>query len=581
MTSAHRCAGCAGIGHLTALIDVPRSGSLSLASHRPSRRSEGRTPRHHRRAPADLILRGRILTMDATNPVAEAVAVRDARIVAMGALADIASLRSSTTEVRDFSGQVVMPGFVEPHMHYWGPAMFFRWVDCSVAVGPSRPGAKTFDDIVAKLKNAPPTQGDWTLGCQFDPSLLPDGAELTRDVLDDVGQGRPVAVLNASMHYLYVNSAALALAGITDDTPDPPGGFLGRENGRLTGAFGEPGAMALMFGVLPVLDEAGLRDNVVAIARRARAAGITSTHEAATGTLFGTAEARLLGDTIESMGTRTSYAIFDSAADAFVDSGLTPFAGTDLLRATSWKLIADGSNQGRSGYQVDPYLGGDERGHANFDRDYAAQRIRRAHDLGWQLMIHANGDAAAEMVVGAYEDALAAGEAAALRHRMEHCSFATTDHLRRMAALGVSPSFLIGHVAYWGRTLAERVVGWDKAQRLDPVRTAYDLGLIPSFHSDYRVTDFEPLRMVATAVTRRMADGGDVLGPDQRVSVAEAVAAVTTGAAWQIHAENDVGSLAVGHFADFAVVDADPFAVPADEIADIGVVTTFLGGDEG
>ena len=170
-----------------------------------------------------------------------------------------------------------------------------------------------------------------------------------------------------------------------------------------------------------------------------------------------------------------------------------------------------GSNQGRTGYQREPYLGSAERGAANYTADQLQEAIRYAHDHGWQVMVHANGDAAIDVALEAYEKALAGAEPTDLRHRIEHCSIAYDGHFRRMAAAGISPSFLMNHVYYWGKALRDNILGPGRANRLDAVASALRYGLRPSFHSDYSVSPICPLRSVQTAVTRSMRDGGEIL----------------------------------------------------------------------
>ena len=193
-------------------------------------------------------------------------------------------------------------------------------------------------------------------------------------------------------------------------------------------------------------------------------------------------------------------------------------------------------------------------------------------------MAHANGDAAIGDAIDAFREALDPSAGVGLRHRIEHCSFATADQLEAMAALGVSPSFLENHVYYWGRAFRDDIVGLAKANRLDPFATAIGRGLRVSMHSDYRVTEFEPLRMVQTAVTRRMRSGGDVLNPDECVSVEAAMRAITIDAAWQLHNDDRLGSIEVGKYADLAVLDGDPFTTDPDGIAELQVLQTLVGG---
>ncbi|MEY3361020.1 MAG: hypothetical protein RL531_739, partial [Actinomycetota bacterium] len=452
-----------------------------------------------------------------------------------------------------------------------------HWVDASpIAHG-------SFTDILATLREAAadlPADG-WLLAKRYDPSLLPDEPALTRALLDEVVPDHPAIVLNASMHFVYANSRAIATAGLDDASTAPSGGTFGRDaSGRLDGAFGEMPAIGRILAPVPLATQEQLQDNVIDVLRTAARRGVTRFHEASTGALFGAGELDILHALAAAarLPTRVSVAIVDNAARSFAATPVEPFAGDDMARVTSWKIVADGSNQGRSGFQTDPYLGTEDSGHANYPSAYLVDTIRTRAAEGWQIMVHANGDAAIAQVVDAYEDALDGLPATDLRHRIEHCSIPTEDQLRRMAAAGISPSFLMNHVHYWGRALRDPILGPERAGPLDPVASARRLGLRPSFHSDFNVTDIDPLLSVQTAVTRVMRDGGEVLNADECDTVAAAMRAITIDAAWQVHADDVTGSIEVGKYADLVLLSADPQRVPAHEIATVDVVATYLGG---
>jgi predicted amidohydrolase YtcJ len=528
--------------------------------------------------PADLLVVGSLVTMDPFNPTAEALAVRDGRIVGVGSRKDLDGLRGAATEVLELGDHVAYPGFVDPHLHLWPSALLDGWLDCSPFAHDS------FDDVLDVLRaaNATPDRNGWVLGQSYDPSLFAGQPQLTRDLLDRVVPDRPALVMNASLHFAYLNSRALALAGIHDDTPDPSGGSFGRVDGHLDGSAAEMGAVGLVLAAVPRKSQEEMADGVVHTVATAARRGVTRLHDALTGTLFGTAELDML-HALAAEGrfpARIGVAIADQARAAVEAAGLVPGAGDDLVRAQSWKLVADGSNQGYSGYQSDPYLGTDGRGRPNYTDDELSAAMARAHGDGWQLMVHANGDAAVEQVVSAYERALA-GEDPTVhdrRHRIEHCSLPNDDELARMAALGVSPSFLVNHVYFWGRAFRDDILGADRAGRLDPVASARRHGLRPTFHSDYTVTPVDPLRSVQTAVTRRMRDGGEVLNPAECDTVESALRGVTVDAAWQTHCDDVLGSLEVGKYADMVVLSGDPRIVDMEAIADLDVVETRLGG---
>jgi predicted amidohydrolase YtcJ len=526
-------------------------------------------------AKAELIFLGAVVTMNPNQPEADAIAVAGGRVVAVGTHQDVEGWRGPHTDVLELGDHVAYPGFIEPHMHIVASALLEQAIDCSPFVN------QRFDDVVERLRRSRRSSTDqWVIGRGFDPSLFEGEPLLTCDVLDQISPDRPMAVMNASMHFLYVNSVALDLAGLTDDAPDPEGGVFYRENGRLNGVLGERGAMARFLPHLPVLSPEELDDAIVRVLERAAAQGITQVHDAGTGVIFGAAELGLLHDLRRRsrLPIRISTALIEDARASWDASGVSPGDGDDWVRAVSWKIISDGSNQGYSGYQRTPYNGSDRRGQPNLTEDELTEAIRRAHLRGWQVMVHANGDAAIDLSLQAYARALEGTGQHDRRHRIEHCSLAHQEQLIEMARLGLSPSFLMNHVYFWGRALRDVVLGPERADLLDPVGSALAAGLRPSYHSDHSVSPLGALRQVQTATTRRMRDGGEVLNPNERVDVATALRGVTTDAAWQIHADDRMGSVRVGNAADIVVLSDDPRHVEPDAISDISVIETWVGG---
>jgi predicted amidohydrolase YtcJ len=242
--------------------------------------------------------------------------------------------------------------------------------------------------------------------------------------------------------------------------------------------------------------------------------------------------------------------------------------------------VADGSNQGYTGLQREPYLNSDSRGLAYTARqeliDLAMDRATR----GWHLAIHGNGDAAIDNVLDACEAVRDAGvDMSRVRARIEHCSILHDDQIARMKDLGVSASFLIGHVHYWGVAMRDEVFGEEKAQLLDRCKSAEVAGVGFSLHSDFMVTDPVPLHMIEMAVTRKTWKEPDyVLAPQERISVESAIRAVTSEAAWQLFSDHEIGSLEPGKFADLVILDQDPRAVDSDSLKNIKVVETWMDG---
>lgn len=562
---------------ITRMLSHAAFGPLQQALVTPVGRA-GLPGQRGQRTAADMIVYGKIATGDANGTSADAMAIKGGNIIGIGSASDVEGLKDPTTQIVDGGDGFIVPGFVEPHMHLWSTVLADSWLNCSAIENP------TFDDVVAKLKAeaANTAAGDWIQGQLFDPSLYAGEPELTRAILDQVSTEHPVGVLNASMHYLYVNSKALELAGVTEETPDPPGGFFGKTDGKLNGIVGESGAILKFMAVIPQRSQAQLAAGLIDIMNKAASVGVTSMREGLTGAVMGPGEFSLLTqlNAANRLPVRISTAQHGLLGnEAWASAGVTPGAGDDMVRAVAWKVLSDGSNQGRSGYMRDAYVGQpDNRGHANMDIEKCIALIKEGHDAGWQVMTHANGDAAIDMVVSAYEQALGdSADAGDHRHRIEHCSLATSEHFERMARIGVQPSFLMNHVYYWGRVFRDYIIGAERANELDGVASALAAGLRPSLHSDYSVSPMQPLLSARTAVERKLRDGGDVLNEAERVSPSAALRAVTSDAAWQVHGD-DRGTLEVGKKADYAVLSANPWEADPSTWADITVHETRIDG---
>ena len=253
--------------------------------------------------------------------------------------------------------------------------------------------------------------------------------------------------------------------------------------------------------------------------------------------------------------------------------------GDEWIRATGWKIVSDGSNQGYTGLQREPFLNSDSRGIAYIEVDELNDAVRRRLQAGWPVCVHANGDAAIDRALDAFQQAEEAGlDPGGRRCRIEHCSILHDEHIEQMARLGISPSFLIGHVYYWGKAFVDDVFGLEKAEKLDRTGACEAKGIRWTVHSDDPVTEMGPLRCIENAVSRAMWRSEESLAPAERISVEAALRSATIDAAWQCHSDHEVGSLEVGKYGDFVVLDRDPRSVPVDEIGSIGVLETWVNG---
>ncbi|KAB2687124.1 amidohydrolase [Brucella tritici] len=528
-------------------------------------------------APAgDIIFKGgTILTMNDKAPRAEAIAVRGNKILAVGKLDDVQSAIGSGAQVVDLQGRTLMPGLIDPHMHFVFTA-FEDWIDVSPITTPDY--ATVWSKLQKGVADAKP--GEWVRAQQFDASITRDAKIPTIAELDALAPNNPFFMQESNGHIAYANSAAFKAAGITRETPDPSGArFVKDANGNLTGRLEEMAAQQEFLGVMPSPTAADMIGRVQRFLDHASSVGCTMLHDCGIGIMAGAQDLKILDAVLGEGKAPVRYRgmLVSTIMDEWEKEGIKPGRGNDLFRVDGIKAWADGSNQAQTGYMRENYLGTDERGALNYSLEQVTDVIRRAHDGGWQVGVHANGDAAIDMVLDAYEAVLGKTSDSDLRHRIEHCSVFHPEQMVRMKDMGVSPSFLIGHVRWWGKAFRDRLLGPERARFYDPCASALAAGLKISLHSDWNVTPIEPLRYVEDAVTRVMNEGGDVFFPEERIPVDAALRAVTIDAAWQCHMEDQIGSLETGKFADFAILEEDPTA-PDVKIGKIKVSETWMDG---
>lgn len=525
------------------------------------------------------VVNARIMTMNPAMPSASAMLVKDGRITWLGEEAD-APAAAADEEKLDCQGKVVLPGFIDPHMHLAPLAMLVKFEN----VGPFRfpTTAEALDHLQGIASQKP--AGEWVVGRQFDPSLQEGPDFLTRDLLDEVSTEHPVFIYNASLHLAYCNSVALELAGIDGSTPDPQGAEIGRfADGSPNGVLKAGPAMALVARYNPYVREQNVGDACLDVFAHANTLGITMLCDQGTGLFQGVKELDLYKGLRDSgrMSVRFRYSVSQGVAERWDELGLSWGVGDEWLRNSGWKIVSDGSNQGFTGLQREPFLGTDSKGLAYIEVDELNEAVERRLREGWAVCVHANGDAAIDRVLDAYQRAADLGlDPGAKRCRIEHCSILHDEHIERMAQLGISPSFLIGHVYYWGAAFIERVFGPEKAAKLDRTAACEAKGIRWTVHSDDPVTEMGPLRCIENAVTRSMWRSAEQLSPEECISVESALRAMTIDAAWQCHADHEVGSLEAGKYADFIVLERDPLGVAPEQLSNIAVLETWVNGEQ-
>src|SRR6516164_3372257 len=525
---------------------------------------------------ADVIFRGGpILTMNEGVPRAEALATRGAQILAVGPAADVEARRGPSTRFVDLGGRALLPGLIDPHMHFVF-VLFEDWIDVSAIATPTYEGVQTKLREGARAAKA----GDWVRAWQFDPSITQGAHTPTLAELDALAPDNPFFMLENNGHVAYVNSRALQTTGITRDTPDPPTArFVRGPDGALTGKLEETLAYLPFIANADPLGDGNARahtPDVRSCCRGAMHGAARLRHRrVARNDRPGIAGRRHTGKPVDPLSRNVGL----NPMSDWEKMDIRPGRGDDRFRVDGIKAWSDGSNQAYTGYQRTNYLGRDSRGALNYTLEQLTEAVRRAHRAGWQVGVHANGDAGIDTTIAAYETVLRETPRTDHRHRIEHCSILHPEQIAKMRELGLSPSFLIGHVRWWGKAFRDRILGPERASLYDLCASAQKAGLRISLHSDWNVTPIEPLRCVEDAVSRIMNEGGEVLNSDERITAETALRAVTIDAAWQCKMDNITGSLEPGKYADLALLERDPTTVSPTEISKIKVSETWLSGE--
>ena len=524
---------------------------------------------------ADLVvLNGKIRTMHGQEDEAQALAVRGPRILAVGEDPEIEVLISPETVVLDAQGRVVLPGFIDTHMHprpafdEMGP---FGWLDLRPEGGViSR--AALLDKLRSKMDVTP--SGQLIIGFGYNDNLV--GGHPAANVLDPVSPEHRVVLLHSSGHRSVANTMAMSEAGITDETPDPPGGEIVRgQNGGATGEFLERvPEMGSLLGRLPRADELATKEALQREFRMFARNGITSIADAAA-TPEQLNHYRLI--IAEGMPVRIYAMVSEAHLPWVMENRGTAEWADSAVKIDAIKLFHGNSLSGRTAWLYEPYdhdpeYYGIPPGRSQEDLDELVQRV---HDAGLQLAIHANGDREIDMVLGAIENAQANHPRRDPRHRIEHGSVVNARILERMLAANVSlapHSYVLNH----GEKMEE--YGEDRWDWMHANKSALDLGIPVGGNSDHGISPPNVMERVQSMVTRRARSNGKVYGAAQRVSVQEAFWIWTMGSAYLQHEEQVKGSLVPGKLADIVILDANPFITDPEELHSIQVDITIIGG---
>lgn len=532
------------------------------------------------RSAADMIFRGGIiLPMTGPDDRAEAVAVKDGKVLAVGTDADIAKRKDRKTRVVDLEGRALLPGFIDAHGHLTMVAQ--RTAQAALDPPPVGPVSD-----IASLQAALRTQADkspqgWIVGMGYDDAQIAEQRHPTRQELDAVSNERPIIAIHVSSHLATLNTKALELTGQLNAAADPPGGVIRREaDGRTASGVVEEAAMFAAMRSIPMASTDQRIEGLVAAQRIYAANGLTTAQDGATSPEGW----ELLKAAAQRGALFLDVHALPLAMIKWDDLAALPFHAPyrHHLRVAGVKIIADGSPQGRTAWLSHPYHqppAGRDKSYAGYPQipdELLRATLANAADKGWQTYVHVNGDAAIQQLI---DSVRAVGERGKplTRTIAIHAQTARADQLRQMKSLDIEPSFFAAHTFFWGDWHREVVLGSDRADHISPQREAFDLGLRPSIHNDAPVVPPDMIRLIWSGVTRRTRSG-DILGPSERVSTYEALEEVTRNAAYAIGEETTKGTLEPGKLADFVILSSDPLALQKERLLDLKVEATIKEG---
>ncbi len=531
----------------------------------------------HAQAHADTVLvGGKVWTGNPRQPEAAAIAILDGKVAAVGSDAEIRRWAGPSTKVLELRGRRVVPGFNDAHVHFFDGGQGLASVQLRDA-----PSPEVFRDRIGAYARTL-DKGRWVLNGNWDherwtPANLP-----TRQLIDAVTPDHPVFINRLDGHMALANSLALKLAGITRDTPDPPGGSIVRDaNGEPTGML-KDAAMNAVYAVIPEANATEIATALRAAMRNANENGVTSVQDMSASPEVLRVYRQLLAGgelTVRVYGAQPL-----SRWERLAAPGIGAGFGGDMLRIGALKGFADGSLGSTTALFYDAYL--DAPGTSGLPSDEMVDKAAMLDDMlgadaaGLQLAVHAIGDKANATVLDMFAEVARRNGPRDRRLRIEHAQHFRMIDIPRMHAQGVIASMQPYHAIDDGRW-AEKRIGAERAKGTYAFRSLLDAGAVLAFGSDWYVAPMEPLAGIHAAVTRRTLDGAHPGGwvPEQKISVAEAVRAYTAGSAYAEGQEAVKGTLAPGKLADVVVLSADIFAIDPVKIADVRVDATLLGGE--
>jgi len=519
--------------------------------------------------PADLVLlNGKVITVDAADTIAQAVAVKDGLIQAVGASDKIRALVGSQTKVVELKGKTVTPGLIDPHNHMQVVGLM---ESSYVAFMP--PQVKTLADLTKKLADTLATKpkGEWLQGYFLS---LGEGRLPNRRDLDPASLNHPVWILQQGGHYGSANSLAIKMSGITASTPNPTGGLIERDaKGEPTGVFYNHRAMDMLRRSIPQSTEEMVRNNIVSSQPMFAAWGVTSFQD---NNVRGVDNIRVYSEVGKQSQMTLRGAVFytlEWPQDLDKALGVEHY-GDPYVRFAGYKFLLDG--QALMAYCHQPHSG-TRWDLPTWEPKSFKQAVRALHDSGLQICVHCIGDAAVDLTLDAYQEAMQANPRPDPRHRIEHAVLTTPEATRRMKDLGViasvNPTFIRVAGDYW-----PTVFGQERTARMIVTREWLQSGVHVTIGSDAPTTPWLAPQATLAAAVSRLTVSNKILGPSQCMTIQEALRAHTIEAAYAAHEEKAKGSIQTGKLADLAVWNIDPYTAPIQQLWNATIAMTFIGG---
>ena len=520
---------------------------------------------------ADLILyNADIITVNPNQPSAEAIAISGDKIIGVGSNEDIMNLSSAYTKKINIGGKIITPGFIDAHSHPSGAGRsHLRNVDCDL-----RSIEEIKNAIFERSKKTP--KGEWISGFKYDDTKTKEKRYINNIDLDEVSPDHPVIIFHRGGHTAYVNSLALKIAGIDEETPDPKGGNIERdpETGNLNGRLLETATYLVEKFIPNQFTRSDYQAGVKLISEMLSKSGITSVTDAGTSVK----SLQSFEDSYNSgeLKTRVYCMIRGYAFDEVNDSGKKTGFGDEWVKIGALKLVCDGSISERTARLSEPYIGRpDYYGIIINNEDEIFDQAIKAHLNDWQIAVHANGDVGIDITLKVFERLQKEKKRIDPRFRIEHCTIINKSLVQRIKELEVIPNPFSTYVYFHGEKMKE--YGKERLENMFAVRSFLDAGIPVTQTSDYPPGPFEPMMAIQSSVTRTDYTG-EGWGPSQKISVEEAIKVATINGAYASYEENIKGSIEIGKLADLTILGQDPRETDPMRIIDIPVERTMVGG---